>query len=153
MDWVGVGHCRTGKRDLHGMINDGLNSLARMYSYVHVPLDLFRPLRSSVSFCSSLSNRSSAFSDFFAQAVISFSLGQLTFFPSRFVYPLLMVHPSISAFLFVQANGPSLSSASLSKHFPSRTLATFFDSRSFVRKPVRSRLLHVVSYLLLVAGC
>ncbi|CED82657.1 Phosphoinositide phosphatase SAC1 [Phaffia rhodozyma] len=41
---------RTGKRDFHGMINDGLNSLARMYS--------------------------SSFTDFFAQAIISFMLGQ-----------------------------------------------------------------------------
>lgn len=45
-------YTRTGKRDLTGMLNDGMNSLARMYS--------------------------STFSDWFSQAVIDFLLGNRT---------------------------------------------------------------------------
>ncbi|KAF5386792.1 hypothetical protein D9615_001600 [Tricholomella constricta] len=44
--------CRTGKRDLSGMLNDGVNSLARIYT--------------------------STFSDWFSQAVIDFMLGYRT---------------------------------------------------------------------------
>ncbi|KAH9945870.1 SacI homology domain-containing protein [Epithele typhae] len=44
--------CRTGKRDLAGMLNDGVNSLARMYT--------------------------STFADWFSQAVIDFMLGTRT---------------------------------------------------------------------------
>ncbi len=62
---------RTGKRDLGGMLNDGMNSLAR---FVHLSIsdangfDLFRFQRMY----------SSTFSDWFAQAVIDFMLGYRT---------------------------------------------------------------------------
>ncbi|KAL7412783.1 SacI homology domain-containing protein [Mrakia frigida] len=60
---------RTGKRNLQGMINDGLNSISRMYT--------------------------SAFSDFFSQAVISFMLGQrsLAVF-TEFVEKLQVAEPA-----------------------------------------------------------
>lgn len=45
-------YTRTGKRDITGMLNDGMNSLARMYT--------------------------ATFSDYFSQAVIDFSLGHRT---------------------------------------------------------------------------
>ncbi len=58
----------TGKRDLGGMLNDGMNSLTR---FVHLSIsdangnDLFRFHRMY----------SSTFSDWFTQAVIDFMLG------------------------------------------------------------------------------
>ncbi|KAF8635542.1 hypothetical protein AX17_003925 [Amanita inopinata Kibby_2008] len=60
---------RTGKRDLGGMLNDGMNSLARMYS--------------------------STFSDWFCQAVIDFMLGNrtITVF-SEFLFKLRSTDPS-----------------------------------------------------------
>ncbi|PFH51748.1 hypothetical protein AMATHDRAFT_74778 [Amanita thiersii Skay4041] len=60
---------RTGKRDLGGMLNDGMNSLARMYS--------------------------STFSDWFCQAVIDFMLGNrtITVF-SEFLLKLQSTDPS-----------------------------------------------------------
>lgn len=59
---------RTGKRDLSGMLNDGMNSLAR-----------FAPPRIDMTVFSLISwkNRmyTAAFSDFFSQAVIDYMLG------------------------------------------------------------------------------
>lgn len=59
---------RTGKRDLSGLLNDGVNSLARLVQ------DLF-PRSLFINF---LRMYTSTFSDWFCQAVIDFMLGSRT---------------------------------------------------------------------------
>jgi hypothetical protein len=79
---------RTGKRDLGGMLNDGMNSLAR-------------PVNQVIIICTVAShdshNRmySSTFSDWFCQAVIDFMLGNrtITVF-SEFLLKLQSTDPS-----------------------------------------------------------
>ena len=65
--------CRTGKRDLSGMLNDGVNSLARsVYPNLnYIP----KPIVYASSF---LRMYTSTFSDWFSQAVIDFMLGNRT---------------------------------------------------------------------------
>ena len=63
--------CRTGKRDLSGMLNDGVNSLARLVAFTSKTQALDDDVLSSRMY-------TSTFSDWFCQAVIDFMLGNRT---------------------------------------------------------------------------